>query len=324
MLLTSATEVLQYEVGCSSIIKTQKLKSKMKTNSVTIIMLLFLILFVTDLSAQQDPNFTFYRFNMNLINPAFAGAGETTDIGINVRSQWSGVPGAPETQSAIFGTPMNNNVGLGLSIINDKTFIENQTSVSLDFSYRLRLNDDLNLYFGLKGGFTSYDVNTNGLVTYDIQQDMSLMNIDGRFNPNVGAGVYLKNEKYFVSLSVPKILNPERLQQNDGQARLGVDRTHIYLMGGHDFSLGSNMEFKPSVLMRYVDASPISVDLTGLLVFNDRFSVGAAYRLDESVSGLFMFNVIGLQIGYAYEVALESPVNNIDNGTHEIFMMVQL
>jgi len=299
-------------------------KTKMKLKTLTTILFLLLAISITGLSAQQDPNYTFYRFNMNLINPAFAGAGEATEIGINIRSQWAGVQGAPETQSAIFSMPVGSNVGLGLSVINDKTFVENQTSVSLDFSYKLKLNDGHDLYFGLKGGFTSYDVNSNGLLTYGIQPDMSLMNIDGRFNPNVGAGIYLKNEKYFLSLSVPKILNPERLEQNDGQARLGVDKTHMYLAGGYDISLGGNTMLKPTTLLRYVEGSPISLDLTAIVEFHERFGLGAAYRLDESISGIFMFKAGWMDIGYAYEMALESPVSNIDNGTHEIFMKLKL
>jgi len=257
---------------------------------------------------------------MNLINPAYAGASEMTDIGLNIRSQWAGVQGAPETQSFIFGTSVGKNVGIGLSVVNDKTFIENQTSLALDFSYKLKINENSNLFFGIKGGFASYDANTEGLLTYGIQQDMSLMNIDGRFNPNVGAGLYLKNDNYFISFSVPKILTPDRLEQNDGLARLGIDKVHYYLSGGYDISLSESVLLKPSALLRYVDASPISLDLTTLIEFNNRFDIGAAYRLDESISGLFIFKTGWVDIGYAYEVALENPVRNSDNGTHEIMM----
>lgn len=284
-----------------------------------IFVLLFMLSFVR-LTAQQDPNYTFYRFNMNLINPAYTGASEMTDIGLNIRSQWAGVQGAPETQSFIFGTSVGKNVGIGLSVVNDKTFIENQTSLALDFSYKLKINENSNLFFGIKGGFASYDANTEGLLTYGIQQDMSLMNIDGRFNPNVGAGLYLKNDNYFISFSVPKILTPDRLEQNDGLARLGIDKVHYYLSGGHDISFSDSVILKPSVLLRYVDASPISLDLTTLIEFNNRFDIGAAYRLDESISGLFIFKTGWVDIGYAYEVALENPIRNSDNGTHEIMM----
>ncbi|MEP4028040.1 MAG: type IX secretion system membrane protein PorP/SprF [Nonlabens ulvanivorans] len=283
-------------------------------------LIILLVLAVGSISAQQDPNYTFYRFNMNIINPAYAGASESTIVGLNVRSQWASVQGAPETQSLIFGTSVGKNVGVGLSVVNDKTFIENQTSFALDFSYKLKLNENNELFLGIKGGFTSYDVNTEGLITYGIQQDMSLMNIDGRFNPNVGAGLYLKNEKYFFSFSVPKILSPDRLQQNDGQARLGVDKIHYYLAGGYDFELSENVKLKPSVLLRHVNASPISLDITSLLEFSHRFDIGAAYRLDESVSGLLIFKTGWVDIGYAYEVALENPIRNSDNGTHELMM----
>lgn len=287
--------------------------------------ILLLLFAVHGLSAQQDPSFTFYRYNMNLINPAFAGADGSTDIGLNVRSQWANVQGAPETQSLIFGMPVGKSVGLGLSITNDKTFVENQTSFYLDFSYRLKLGMAHDLYLGVKGGFNSYDVNADGLITYDINPDQSLMDADGRFTPNIGAGAYLRHEKYFIALSIPKILTPDRLEENDGNARWGTEKLHAYLAGGYDMPLNANISLLSSVLLRYVDAAPISMDLTALLEFNQRFNLGGAYRFDESISGIFIFKAQQwLQIGYAYEVALESEVSNIDNGTHEIMFKLTL
>lgn len=104
---------------------------------------------------------------------------------------------------------------------------------------------------------------------------------------------------------------------------MGVDRVHYYLGGGYDVILGESLVLKPSALLRYVDAAPLSVDLTGLLEFNERFNLGAAYRLSESISGIFMFKTGALNIGYAYEVAMESEVRNIDNGTHELMMQIK-
>ena len=78
-------------------------------------------------SAQQDPNYTFYRYNMNIYNPAFVGSSEAAEFSLGIRSQWAGIEGAPESQSAIFGMPVGKNIGLGASILNDKTFSEQQT-----------------------------------------------------------------------------------------------------------------------------------------------------------------------------------------------------
>ncbi len=289
------------------------------------IVLLLVLVTVTKVEAQQDPNYTLYRYNMNLINPAYAGTEGVTNFGVNIRSQWANVKGAPETQSFLFGTPVGKNVGLGLSVISDKTFIEKQTSLALDFSYHLKLNDAYDLYFGIKAGFNSYDANTDGLVTYGVMQDPKLMNLDGRLNPNFGAGIYLKHNDYFLSFSVPKILSSDRLEEDNGVATVDASRQHMYLAGGYNINLNNNTVLKPSVLLRYVDASPLSVDLTAMLEFNGKFDLGAAYRINESASGIAIFNLSkSMQIGYAYETSFESSVRSIDNGTHEIMMNLKL
>lgn len=287
--------------------------------------MLLVILITTELSAQQDPNYTLYVYNMNLINPAYAGANNSTDLGVNIRSQWSNVKGAPETQSLIFGTPVGNNLGVGLSVISDKTFIEKQTSIAADFSYHLKLSQNHDLYFGVKAGFNSYNANTDGLVTYGIQQDPNLMNLNGKLNPNFGAGLYFSHQNYFLTFSMPKILSNDRLEEENGTARAGSDKQHVYLGGGYHIPLNTNMVLKPSVLMRYVNASPLSVDITAMLEFSEYFNLGAAYRIDESASGLAIFKVTkALKIGYAYEISTQSEVRYMDNGTHEIMLKLNL
>lgn len=286
---------------------------------------LLLFLLTVSLSAQQDTNNSFYRYNMNLINPAFAGANNETNVAVNIRSQWSGIEGAPETQSFIFDKPVGSNVGLGLSIINDKTFIENQTFIAVDFSYRLKISESSDLYFGLKGGFNSYDANTDGLLTYGLQQDPSLMNISGQFNPNIGAGLYLRHENYFISLSIPKILTPDRLEQNDDLVRLGMDKSHMYLSGGFNILLSENLILKPTTLLRYVASAPFSVDLTTLLEINNAFEIGGSYRLDESFAVLSVFQIQNwIEIGYAYEMPINQDIKGFEKGSHEIMFNLKL
>ena len=280
---------------------------------------------VGSLWAQQDPSYTFYRYNMNIVNPAYAGANEGVEIGLSVRSQWANVEGSPETQSAILSMPMGKNLGLGLSVINDRTFIENQTSIAFDFSYKLKLNENLSLFLGLKAGLNSYRVNTEGLVTYSIQSDPSLMDVDGSLTPNIGPGAYLRGKSYFVSLSAPKILTPKRLNNDNGIARQGEEKIHIYAAAGYDIELNGNLIFKPSFMARYVDASPLSFDLTAAFMWRNNLEGGAAYRLDEGISGFFLFRIAqNLHLGYAYETALENSVSNLNNGTHEILLKLNL
>jgi len=287
--------------------------------------LLAAMAFTATVSAQQDPNYTFYQYNMNIYNPAFAGSSEAAEFSLGIRSQWAGIEGAPESQSAIFGMPMGKNLGVGASILNDRTFIEQQTWVAIDISYFIQLDEDHRLYFGIKGSANSYDANTDGLITYGVGQDGALMNYESRFTPNVGAGAYLKHDRYFVSLSSPKLLTPDRLQERDGNAYLGADRMHAYLSGGYSFFLGKTLDLKTMGMFRYVDASPISLEVTGILDFGERFEFGASYRHDESISGLVLFNVSnGFNLGYAYETSIQNSIDGLDNNTHELFMRLRM
>jgi len=280
--------------------------------------------------AQQDPNRTFYRYNMNLINPAFAGShsgsegrlvSNGSELGINFRSQWSGVAGAPETQSVFFSTGLAKNVGLGLNIINDRTFIEQQTAIGVDVSYRVKVSNRTNLFFGVKAGATSYNANTDGLTTFGISEDPSLINIEGGFRPAIGAGILFKGEEFFLALSAPNLTTTERLEQESEEIRLGDSRTHMYFSGGYDINLSRNIIFKPSFITRYIDAAPLSIDLTAAFRFNERLELGASYRLNEGIGGLLLFNAAKwLDFGYAYEAPFASEIVASDNGTHELFI----
>ncbi|MDO6602038.1 PorP/SprF family type IX secretion system membrane protein [Arenibacter palladensis] len=286
--------------------------------------ILFILAYST-IQAQQDPNTIFYRYNMNIYNPAFAGSSESSDITLGIRSQWAGIEGAPEGQSAIFSTPLNKKAGLGVSILNDKTFIENQTSVAVDFSYHIQLSDSYKLFFGLKASANSYSANTSGLVTYGIGQDPTLTDYESRFMPNIGAGLLLLHQDYFLSFSIPRLLTPERLQEKDGTAYLGESRMHLYLSGGYDLRLGASSKLQNSVMFRYVNATPLSVEITSILDFGYKFNLGASYRYDESVSGLFLFKVSdNFNLGYAYEVTTGNVFNQNKASSHELFMRLSI
>lgn len=287
--------------------------------------ILFALFLAGSAIAQQDPSYIFYRYNMNFVNPSHAGAEGRTEFSANVRSQWSGVAGAPETQSFLAGTYLGRNVGLGVSVINDKTFIETQTSVAIDFSYKVQWDNYTNIYFGLKASGNSYNANTDGLMTFGIQSDPSLMAIDGGITPNVGAGFYFQNRKLLLSLSVPKILKPKRLERDGGLAKLGRNKIHMYLMGAYDLELDEKLTLKPSTMLRYIESAPVSWDLTMALNYSEIMEFGAAYRLDEGFGGFLILNVVNsLKVGYAYEASIQSALNNTNNGTHEIMLKLSL
>ena len=269
--------------------------------------------------SQQESYYTLYRYNMNVINPAYAGALGKNVFAFTSRRQWSSMQDAPSTLAFSYSSERENNVGLGLSVVSDKVFIEQQTFAYVDFSYKLDM-ESTQLYLGLKAGGNFYSADPRALSTYSptdpAQQELS------SFNPNVGAGAFLKGEIFWASFSIPRLFNVKR--ENDNLAVTAKDRVHSYLGGGVDLPIGSGLLIKPSVMMRKVKGLPVTTDFTGMLSWQNQFDVGISYRTSSAFGLLAMVSFGGFDIGYAYETPTVSSLSQLNLKTHEIVLRINL
>ena len=116
----------------------------------SIFLKLTLVFFGVMVYAQQDPHYTQYMYNMNVINPAYAGSKENLSVGILGRRQWEGLQGAPQTYTFNAHMPVGRKVGLGLSVIADQIGPVKEQNVNVDFSYTLDLGGEHKLALRLK------------------------------------------------------------------------------------------------------------------------------------------------------------------------------
>ena len=280
-----------------------------------------LLLFSSAIFAQQESIITIYKDQMNIVNPAFAGVDKETNLSVGYRKQWIGIDNAPETQTLVFGTSLGKNLGIGVSAVNDKTFIEKQTFVGVDFSYKLKMSPETDLYLGLKAGGNFYEVNTSGLGTFNPVNDPALVSYSS-FKPTIGVGALLKKETYYFSLSIPRLLNSVRARNEDAQTFVATNRPHLYFSGGYEYDLETKSELvlKPSFLMRYVNSAPVSIDYNLSMSFLKAFEIGAVYRSNDAIGGIARINISkNLLFGYAYEASTRSDLSSRMN-THEFLL----
>lgn len=286
------------------------------------ILALALLLMSSALMAQQETAYSFYRQHMNLVNPAYAGMDSITVATTTLRKQWTGIADAPETQAVSFGTTLGKKLGFGMTVISDKTFIEKQTYFSVDFSYKLKMSETADVYFGLKAGGNSYNVNTTGLAMYTVQSDPALASIS-TFNPNVGVGAVYKEGSMYVSLSIPRLLNTKRATNDAGYASVATDSPHIYLSGGYDIPLDGELStfiLKPSAMLRYVAGAPVSLDITTMLQIDKTFELGGMYRTDKAYAAMATVLISNrLLFGFAYEMSTQ-PTLAAARNTNEILL----
>ena len=269
-----------------------------------IIIILITVTGLQSVSAQQDAQYTQYMYNTIAVNPAYAGSRGVFSIGALHRSQWVGLDGAPVTQTLNFHTPVSNRVGLGLSIVNDEigNGTNQDTYFDAAFSYTIPTSEEGKLSFGLKAGGHFLNIDFTKLRNYGAETN--LPNIDNKFSPNFGAGVYYHTDKFYTGLSVPNFLQTEHFDNSstNSSSFLAEERLNIYLITGYVFDINPNLKFKPAGLVKAVKGAPLQVDVSANFLINDKFSLGAAYRWDAAVSGMLGFNISdGFLIGLAYD-----------------------
>lgn len=279
------------------------------------------IMFVTVASfAQQDAQFTQYMYNTININPAYAGSrGALSVFGLH-RTQWVGLDGAPETSCLSVNTPINNsNLGVGVSLINDKIGPTNENNFSVDLSYTVQTSANFKLSFGIKGTANLFNLDINKL-NPENQGDPQFQDFNSKFSPNVGAGVYWHSDKAYIGLSVPSFIETNRYNDND--VAIYKDKINYYLMAGYVLDLDhyQYVKFKPAVLTKMVEGAPLQVDVSANFMFIDKFVVGVAYRWSASLSAMVGFQITeGLYLGYGYDRETTN-LNNYNSGSHEIFL----
>ena len=272
--------------------------------------------------AQQDAQYSQYMYNTININPAYAGSrGVMSIFGLH-RTQWVGLDGAPVTNAFSLNTPINNsNLGVGLSLVNDRIGPTNDNTISADVSYTVPMSEDYKLSFGIKASGNMFNLDVSKL-TPQQAGDPNLQNYNSKFSPNFGAGIYLHSDKLYLGLSVPNFL--QGTKYNDNSVAVFQERMNFYAIAGYVFDLSESIKFKPAFLTKVVAGAPLQVDASANFLFFDKLMLGGAYRWSAAVSALAGFQVTdGLFIGYSYDMET-TKLRRYNSGSHEIFLRFEL
>ena len=305
----------------------KNLEQKSITWYVCIFMLLTSII---GINAQQDPQYTQYMYNTQVVNPAYAGSREVLSFGLLGRTQWVGFEGSPQTATFTVNSPIGlyKNMGLGLSIVHDRIDPQVESNVVVDYAYRVNVGLDTKLSMGLKAGLDILNVDYTLLNIYAENDQFFQSNIDNTILPQIGAGVYLNNEKFYAGISVPNFLNSRHFDDSDLQNAdtddVAVERLHYFFIAGYVFDLNENLKFKPATLVKYVSGTPLQWDLSANFLIQEKFTLGASYRWSASISALAGFQITNnFFAGLAYDYQ-STAIEQFSNGSYEVFLRFEL
>ena len=273
--------------------------------------------------AQQEAMFTHYMYNTLSINPGYAGSRDALTITGLHRSQWVGFNGAPTSQTLTLHTPLfRDDLGFGLSVINDQIGPVTRTSVFIDFSYRLDFEEGKSLSFGLKSGFNMMQVGLQDLVINDVADNAFLTDVESKMLPNFGFGLYYRADRSYIGISSPRLLENDYLENtSSGGLNLASESKHYFFIAGTMIDIGSNMQLRPTTFVKATSGAPIEADLTGVLVYDDKLWGGLMIRTGDAGGILIGMKAMqNLDIGYSYDWSFGLKSGKYNGGSHEIML----
>lgn len=278
-------------------------------------------LFVSSIAwGQQAAQYNQYIFNQMVINPAYAGTKEVLNLNSVYTSQWTGLDGAPSTQSLSIETPIFNSMGAGIHIVNDQLGAQSQKSGYGSYSYKLKLTQKLKLSFGLAMGITYYSLNGQDLTKGDLYDPAIPNTTVNKTRFDSKAGLFLYNQRFFAGFSVSELSSNIR---KSAELLVAGQVKHYYLTSGYVFDLSENVKFKPSFLLKEDFRAPTNIDFNGFFLFKSKYWLGATFRtganlinskdLDQTLRSrdaiviMTDLNVTpSLRIGYSYTITVSS------------------
>jgi len=287
------------------------------------VLIFFFLLAVTQVKGQEFPWSLQYITNMYTINPAYVGMWDRAGFGLSTRVNWVGINGAPLTQQISYNTPIKDQKsGFGLNIQRLNMGLEKRIYLTGDYSYQIRLDMHYYMRFGLRAGILSFNNNLtdyhlypDGIPDPEFQNDINLY-----YMTIFGIGGVIYNEDYYVSLSVPQMINNTFKVNLERYSSLPEFKT-MYLSTGYAFKLKRDLILRPNLLAVVTVGKPVFFDVAAILYFPGNLQAGINLRTNGAMclTGQYTFRN-NLRIGYAAEYFIFPDIHKYQLGTYEFFV----
>lgn len=302
---------------------------------ITLSILFYLILLHA--LAQQNTQYGQYVFNGLYINPAYAGHKDKIYLQAFVRTQWTGIQGAPQSFSVSLDAPVpKTKIGLGTVLTKDKIGAQSSTNATANISYYLNFSEEGSkiLAFGFGIGVLQSSIN-GGLLNPVETGDKSIpTGLESRNVADIRAGLQYSTEKFFIGFSANNLLPQYLILVNDDGILSMKVKPHFYLTVAKVFQMNQDIVLKPSILIKDDINGPTSLDLSTLLLIRNKIWIGGLYRTsaklypknnlqhdlsNKSAVGFIVefFAKPNLRLGYGYDHSL-NKLRTYDNGSHEL------
>lgn len=307
-------------------------------NKLTKIIFTLLIVSFSGLTMAQDPHFSQFYANPLYLNPALAGSALTPRLTLNYRNQWPSMEADFVTYGASYDQYLPAiNSGVGLSFMTDRAGqgILVSGGISALYSYRLKINREMFVNFGVKASFFQGRLDWGSLtwgdqfdpirgLVFETEEVAPASTSKSIVDFSAGA-VYTYKDIFFGGVSVDHLTQPSNGFYDDKLSKLHMKVT---LHGGAVIDLRNRkyrgarydrITISPNIIYQQQDNfKQLNI---GVYFNKNPFVIGAWYRHDitngDAIIVLLGFEYKNLRFGYSYDVTV-SKLQNSTGGAHEV------
>lgn len=275
-----------------------------------------------NLFGQQVPFYNHYLINPFVYNPASTGASDYVNASF-VRNQRYSSFGSTAVNNylTVEGPIAKGNMGLGIIVAHQNQGIQQQLMSSLNYSYKLKINEDHNVRFGVSAGVLDNRIDYNQINAQEADDPYltGLRPTAPVFDLNVGLMYNWKDLR--IGISVPQIIGGKvKYAREKSRGYYQLER-HYMMSLEYDFHLGEKLILRPNAILRYMPNIPFQYDATVMAMYNNVVWASATYKSDYAMqfnAGVRVFDF--LRVGYSYELLIGSLKTYNTGMNHEIFL----
>ena len=284
---------------------------------------------VYSVKAQDYFHISQYMMHQPFVNPAAIGSYGTLNGAGLFKQQWVGLEGAPSIQAFNVNSPLGTSNGnAGFSVVRDQIGINNRIDIAGTYAYNLSLGANSKLALGLTGMAVLNQSNFSQATVNDANDPLFANDTRMKVLPNFQYGMYYYTNKFYVGLSLPKLLlnsvSADSLAVTSASTTFDMSQMHYYINAGYKFELKENLDLNVSTLLKQISGAPFQVDLNAQVVFSKKLGIGASYRSSKELVGLLSYQINEMfKLAYSYDFSL-SKLGAYHSGSHEIMLLFQM
>lgn len=267
-----------------------------------LILSIFTLVFNSTLYAQEHIEFGQYTLFQPIINNASAAKYSEPVLALYGRTQWTSIEGAPSKIGADFIFPFTSN-SLGVTLKQESIGVHTRQLLLGNYTHKVAFGVESYMALGLGLGAELVNSKYSQAAPND-SRDLIFGNDKSTIGPEMNFGVYFYSKKAFAGFSIPSLIYNNIVEKNElltGESQIATKHWHYFFTGGYSFTLSQKVDLDISGLMKIHQNTPVEFDFNALILYEEKFGIGASYRTKREV--LFMANydlAKRAKIGYSY------------------------